>query len=58
MCHVIYLFFGSSLGKVRLCQVSSFQDMSDSTERPIPNRAKLFWFVQRSNTSVKHIKKV
>ena len=23
VCHVIYVFFGSSLGKVQLCQVSS-----------------------------------
>ena len=28
-CHVIYIFFGSSLGKVYLCQALSLQDMSD-----------------------------
>ena len=27
MCHVIYIPFGSSLGKVQLCQVSSMQNM-------------------------------
>ena len=27
VCHVIHLFFGSSLGKVLLCQVSSLQDI-------------------------------
>ena len=29
MCHVILIFFGSILGKVLLCQVSSLQDMCD-----------------------------
>ena len=29
VCHVIHMFFGSSLGKVQLCQVSSLQDMCD-----------------------------
>ena len=29
LCHMIYMFFGSSLGKVYLCQVSSLQDMCD-----------------------------
>ena len=29
VCHVIHIFFGSSLGKVYLCQVSSLQDMRD-----------------------------
>ena len=27
--HVIYIFFGSSLVKVQLCQVSSWWDMCD-----------------------------
>ena len=29
MCHVIHIFFGSSLGKVWLCQVSPLQDLCD-----------------------------
>ena len=29
VCHVIHMFFGSSLGKVQLCQVLSLQDMCD-----------------------------
>ena len=29
VCHVIYIFVGSCLGKVYLCQVSSLQDMCD-----------------------------
>ena len=28
-CHLIYMSFGSSLGKVWLCQVSSLQDIYD-----------------------------
>ena len=28
VCHVIYTFFGSSLGKVQVCQVSLLLDMS------------------------------
>ena len=28
-CHVIHIFFGSSLGKVKLSQASSLQDMCD-----------------------------
>ena len=28
-CHVIHIFFGSSLGKVLLCQFSSLYDMCD-----------------------------
>ena len=27
LCHVIYIFFLSSLGNVKLCKVSSLQDM-------------------------------
>ena len=29
VCHVIHIFFGSSLGKVKLSQASSLQDMCD-----------------------------
>ena len=29
VCHMIYIFLGSSLGKVQLCQVSLLQDMYD-----------------------------
>ena len=29
VCHVIHTFFGSSLGKVYLCQVLSLQDICD-----------------------------
>ena len=29
VCHLIHMFFGSSLGKVQLCLVSSLQDMCD-----------------------------
>ena len=54
--HMIHIFFGSSLDKVYLCQVSSLQDMCDrfyggvpfcsphpraSPKRPILNRVKV-----------------
>ena len=29
VCHVIQVLFGSSLGKVQLCQISSLQNMCD-----------------------------
>ena len=29
LCHVIHIFFGSTLGKVYMCELSSLQDMCD-----------------------------
>ena len=29
VCHVIFIIFGSGLGKVQLCQISSLKDMCD-----------------------------
>ena len=29
VCHAIYIFLGSSLGKVQLCQISSLLDFCD-----------------------------
>ena len=31
VCHVIYIFFGSSSGKVLPCQISSLQNMCDTS---------------------------
>ena len=49
VCHVIHIFFGPTLGKVWLCQVSSLWDVCDwfyGGGVPILNMVKVLKFYQ------------